>query len=126
MVYMWYKVEAEVYKLLTNVYRSDDPELEYKNPAIIPTMQSSETLAENLQNQQNSAISWARCHSTLVALCVEALVRYEFKLSYAMYSLHWLYNKVATCKSRNTQVLKNLKTISFKILNIFQRKSYKI
>jgi len=41
----------------------DDQELKYKNPAIIPPLQSCETPSENLQNHQNSAVCLAPCHT---------------------------------------------------------------
>jgi hypothetical protein len=47
-----HKAKAELYGLSTNMYDSNDeryPELKYKNPAIIPPLQSCETLAKILQ-----------------------------------------------------------------------------
>jgi hypothetical protein len=52
-----HKAKAELYGLAMNVYDyyeveviiDDDQDLKYKNPAIIPPLQSRETLAEKLQ-----------------------------------------------------------------------------
>jgi len=62
-------------------------ELDYKNPAIIPPLQSRVALAETFQNRQNSAVSLAPRHISLYIIsqkrrfninsCEDSLIRID-------------------------------------------------